>query len=76
MWMANAGANSSFRMKFVSMGAVVLLILLTSIFLWFRTGGASRSLAVLIAAIPLGMSLIYGIFVAAMLLLGGRSRWN
>jgi hypothetical protein len=76
MWMANAGADSSFRMKFVSMAGMVVLLLASSIFLWFRTTGAIRNTAVIIAAIPLGVALLYGAFMAVMLLVGGKARWN
>jgi hypothetical protein len=76
MWMANAGADSAFRMKFVSMAGMVVLLLATSMFLWFQTTGAPRTTAVLIAAIPLGITLLYGIFLAVMVLVGGKTRWN
>ncbi len=76
LWMANAGAGTSFRMKFVSMAGMVLLLLASSIFLWFRTTGAMRTTAVIIAAIPLGVSLLYGAFVMVMILVGGKARWN
>lgn len=76
MWLANAGANGAFRMKFLSMAGMVVLLLAVSALLWFRTGGASRSLAVLIAAIPLGAALVYGVFLAVIMTVGGKARWN
>lgn len=76
LWLSNAGANASFRMKFVSMAGVLLLMLAASVFLWFRSGEASRSLAVMIAAIPAGIAILYGVFVAAMMIVGRNARWN
>ena len=76
MWMANAGADAHFRGKFVSMAGVVLLLLASSAFLWFRTTGATRSTAVIIAAIPLGATLIYAVFMVVLVLVGGKARWN
>jgi hypothetical protein len=76
MWLANAGASPAFRMKFVSMAGMVLLLLASSLFLWFGTRGTTRAAAVIIAAMPLGATLLYGVFVAVMVLVGGKARWN
>lgn len=75
MWLANAGADSHFRGRFVSMAAVVLLVLLASVTLWFQSGGKSR-IALYLAAIPLAASLLYTVFMAVVLLTGSKARWN
>lgn len=76
MWMANAGGSTAFRMKFVTMAGMVVLMLAASTFLWFRTTGATKSGAVIIAVIPLVVALVYGVFLAVILLVGGKGRWN
>lgn len=76
MWLANAGANSAFRMRFLTMAGMVVVLLAASMLLWFKSGGASRNLAVIIAAIPLGVALVYGIFLAVIMTVGGKARWN
>lgn len=76
MWLANAGAESAFRLRFLSMAGMVLAILVVSVLLWFKSGGSGRNLAVVIAAIPLGVTLVYGIFLAVLMTVGGKTRWN
>jgi hypothetical protein len=76
MWLANAGADSHFRNRFITMAGMVLLLLATSVVLWFKAAGTARGAAVILAAIPLGAALIYGIFVAVLMLVGGKARWN